>query len=238
MYSQKKFHFIKLLLSLTLLFVGNLHAATSAWSITGNLDLIDQDLQPYFSVDDVISGTMVVEERVGCETNDSIAFSCTHSNAVKSLSIKIGAHNFNSNDPSKNGIYSIYNNFNSTEGFLGDEFSLVFSHPESETANFGDLIFSNIQLIYKDSTGNALDSTALPFSPPDATFFELTQLSLVFYQVITTNNGLFESIKIKDSGAISRNLRLNFISTVPEPESYAMLLAGLGLIGFTIRKKN
>ncbi|MDP1934865.1 MAG: FxDxF family PEP-CTERM protein, partial [Nitrosomonas sp.] len=27
------------------------------------------------------------------------------------------------------------------------------------------------------------------------------------------------------------------ISAVPEPETYAMLLAGLGLVGFTVRRK-
>ena len=29
----------------------------------------------------------------------------------------------------------------------------------------------------------------------------------------------------------------NYIATVPEPETYAMLLAGLGFVGFTVRRK-
>ncbi len=233
MNSQKKFHIINLLLSLTLLFVGNLHAATSTWSITGNLDLINQDLQPYFSMGDVISGTMIVEERIGCEADDSSAYNCSHLNAVKSLSISIGSHNFNSNDPSKNGVFYIYNNFNSNVEFLGDNFSLAFASPDSETTNFGDLIFGDIQLIYKDSSGKALDSTALPLNPPDASFFDLTQLSLSFLKF--TTDGFFTSHDYLT--AIGRNLRINSISSVPEPESYAMLLAGLGVMVFRMRKK-
>ena len=34
------------------------------------------------------------------------------------------------------------------------------------------------------------------------------------------------------------NVDISFTSAVPEPETYAMLLAGLGLLGLAIRSRN
>ncbi|MDP2225611.1 PEP-CTERM sorting domain-containing protein, partial [Nitrosomonas sp.] len=39
------------------------------------------------------------------------------------------------------------------------------------------------------------------------------------------------------SFANNDNIVTDTISAVPEPETYAMLLAGLGLVGFTVRRK-
>jgi hypothetical protein len=46
-------------------------------------------------------------------------------------------------------------------------------------------------------------------------------------------------LDILASGAGHGTLYVNFdvVSSVPEPETYAMLLAGLGLLGFIVRRR-
>lgn len=40
------------------------------------------------------------------------------------------------------------------------------------------------------------------------------------------------------SGSYSGNIAIDPVSAVPEPETYAMMLAGLGLLGFSARRRN
>jgi len=60
--------------------------------------------------------------------------------------------------------------------------------------------------------------------------------------LITLENGIFfsDATGINDSGQIIANAsdgQAYLLSPVPEPETYAMLLAGLGLMGFMGRRK-
>lgn len=51
----------------------------------------------------------------------------------------------------------------------------------------------------------------------------------------------FYSINHADVAASHNNLKIAYTpvtSSVPEPETYAMILAGLGLIGFSTRRRN
>lgn len=51
-------------------------------------------------------------------------------------------------------------------------------------------------------------------------------------------NILFDSIRVDSGGGNNAYILDNLqVSAVPEPETYAMLLVGLGLVGFTLRNK-
>lgn len=238
MYSQTKFHMIGFLFSFVMLFATNSYAATATWSISGNLVQISQELLPYFSIDDAITGSMTVEERAGCEaTSGGIstrASFCDHKNAVSSLSVTVGTHSFNSANPINNGRIQIINNATSV-AISGDAFILRFASPTSNTTDFGTVEYNNINMHFVDSAGSALSSTALTLAPPDASLFNLAEFMLTFIHVTPIEGS--NQFQITSSTASASNLRFNLISAVPEPESYAMLLAGLGLIGFTIRKR-
>jgi hypothetical protein len=81
-------------------------------------------------------------------------------------------------------------------------------------------------LSFLDKSGTALGSAALPSA------LDFNQFSgASFYYVYTSNT------THAVAGANGMLTSLTQVTAVPEPETYAMLLAGLGLVGWSVRRK-
>lgn len=116
---------------------------------------------------------------------------------------------------SNSGIF--HHNINLTGGITYTlSFDLAGSQRGSiETANIN---FGNV------STWVTLDGSA-----------PLTTYNLSFTPAISAEYGInFENLGGDNVGLLLDNVS---VSVVPEPETYAMLLAGLGMLGFMLRRK-
>jgi hypothetical protein len=58
-----------------------------------------------------------------------------------------------------------------------------------------------------------------------------------FFNVYTVGNEVITKVIFKSNGMAFETDNHAFISSVPEPENYAMLLAGLGLIGAAVKRR-
>jgi hypothetical protein len=109
-----------------------------------------------------------------------------------------------------------------------DQVLVQFSNPTQLTGFSFDLDHSSygnlqaVNVLFLDENGNTLLST-MDFYQSSTTSF-----SQNFSSALTVSAVLLPSGKLYDNLSVA---------TVPEPESYAMLLAGLGLMGFTARRK-
>ena len=99
--------------------------------------------------------------------------------------------------------------------------------PNCSQVNIG--LFKNIQLVYAYISGADVypgsdDYRAFVFNSP------------VSVNSVSFNYG-YQGIAGKGYGAVAMVLRDGDVAAVPEPETYAMLLAGLGLVGAIVRRR-
>lgn len=151
-------------------------------------------------------------------------------------------------------------------GISGDTVNATYYYPDSSslyqdlgtqvisglgnTYNFDgyfDLLVTDTQIIAKNFI------FASYWSPSDFNGFKVTDLTKNFssiYQVdsATTMAGLTNANLSTAGNSFSVNWQglsfnqdtqvvLNAVSAVPEPETYGMMLAGLGLMGFMVRRR-
>lgn len=101
--------------------------------------------------------------------------------------------------------------------------------------NFTSLPISNLSMVFRDNN--------LPDSPGAAMIFELGKSSSPsvnnpFWSIIPTGDNTLLGIAQFDRSDPSLGVWIFEMTTpVPEPETHAMLLVGLLLIGYTVRKK-
>lgn len=129
------------------------------------------------------------------------------------------------------GLYHITNH--------GTEFQSLRFDFSAPTAAFGFLFGasdSSWTLSAYDAGNTLLDTTSIPavFSSNAGDFFGLKGLTNASYATLVQNfDGIYSS------GGVDYVFVDNFaVAAVPEPETYAMFLAGLGLLGFTMRRKS
>ncbi len=107
---------------------------------------------------------------------------------------------------------------------------------------YGDFSFSNRSTtqfggIWAFSGPLSLELSSLDFGSPltGVTFStSLTGVSMAFTADSVTFSWNEQTIPGNESGYLSANFN---VSAVPEPETYAMMLAGLGLLGFAARRR-
>lgn len=230
-----KLYVASILFPLMMLVTSNAQAALATWKISANIDQVDQDLQNYFSIGDVITGSLIVEgANNGCVAiANSICAGqkfVTYKNAVQSYILNAGAHSFVGLNPSSNGVFQISNS-----SLSGDSFNLLLAAPASNSTDFGNVNFNNVSMFFEDTTGNALSSIELPLTPPDSSLFNKTELWLTFTRYIPAEGST--QFQFLTSSVKASNLQLHSVSSVPEPETYAMLLVGLGLMSLISRRK-
>jgi hypothetical protein len=138
-------------------------------------------------------------------------------------------NSFNTFEPDFSGNYLTNSAFG---GFT--ELKIDFSTPISTFSfNFGDNQ-NDWELTAFDTTGTALDSimiNALPISGSNnGDFFGLSSDSGISFALLT-NKGLAFQFGAVDNVEFD-NLKYTKVSPVPEPSTYALMLGGLGLVGF------
>ncbi|MDP2880606.1 MAG: FxDxF family PEP-CTERM protein [Azonexus sp.] len=136
----------------------------------------------------------------------------------------VGSNDININ----NTLFWMYEGTN-----LGHNSYLLMFDPLSNGSMAGSVTFSG-NIAYVASTTIALVGTDFLFSKPGVTYDWKTNSGLESNDSLSISGN---TLTLSWRGA-SPGDHIRVLTAVPEPESYAMFLAGLGIIGAMIRRKN
>lgn len=142
--------------------------------------------------------------------------------ATLSGSSQVGSHNFQWTVGNARGIFDMYNTLTSRHYFV-DSLVLQGDGFDARTADGANLMASNS--VYSTTTPflNSLDTTQRTAINPaglvSRAFFVIQRDGMTTY---------FESSPLASTIALN---------PVPEPETWAMLVAGIGMLGFAARRK-
>jgi hypothetical protein len=134
-------------------------------------------------------------------------------------------YQFTNNDTSKNGV----------ERFTGYDFSSLGTSAVNvfqTSAAFGDFLAGTEKSDYADRT--AMGVIGISFVPNGLS--KVNPGTTSFTQIVRTNARNYVEGNFGLLDGIGDNAK-GFATAVPEPESYAMLLAGIGMIGTIIRRR-
>ena len=133
---------------------------------------------------------------------------------------------------SDSGLYNLNERLNfypvvtsgQTNFFTGQMAHLVFTHDAT------------------DSWGYIGNNPALTFSGGNNSLADIGSLLHFFRDDFATSqgeasSGFVDYIRIYDTALTANEVAGLSVSAIPEPETYAMLLAGLGLLGFAARRR-
>jgi hypothetical protein len=178
----------------------------------------------------------------GVKMTFSLANLGTDTNAYdKSLFFNFGPNGFPSGSPSQSSENAARTGLTFTH--FGNDNSGTLSRSSNNQVSAGggkyDLSFSYTQGAFNSNetstyviTGNGFNNS----SPVKAADFEYLSMS-------KDNSGTYyASMYLKDAGSNNREITVastsfTHVAAVPEPETYAMMLAGLGLLGFVARRR-
>ncbi len=121
-----------------------------------------------------------------------------------------------------------------TIDFGGDGFVISFTDSSSfSSAAFNGFVISDVSSTLNSFSSFSLVSNTGVMGTPTLSF-DSDHLYVNWEGLSFTGGDLVFSV---NSIADKDNVVTDTISAVPEPETYAMLLAGLGLVGYTARRK-
>ncbi len=108
--------------------------------------------------------------------------------------------------------------------------------PKYDTADFSDFAPGNLRVDYVLPSANLEIEAAGIFWPTDSDQTNTNNTGEMFDLVGTFNNpGLYGGLPTSDHKSVWVDVT---ITPVPEPETYALMLAGLGLVAFAARRKS
>jgi len=125
--------------------------------------------------------------------------------------------------PGFNYSYDFYDEYFS---FSLDQVSSLKVTAEVKNSGGGNLFENNLELRNED-TGESFGTLSFG-SEANTAYFNNLVAGNYYYEVYGFNNG---------RGNSHVSFSSTFINAVPEPETYALMLAGLGAIGFLARRR-
>ena len=136
----------------------------------------------------------------------------------------VGSNDINTN----NTLFWMFEGTN-----LGYNSYLLMFDPQSNGRMAGSVTFSG-NIAYVASTTVALAGTDFLFSKPGVTYDWKANSGLESNDTLSVSGN---TLNLSWRGA-SPGDNIRVLTAVPEPETYAMFLAGLGIIGAIVRRKN
>jgi hypothetical protein len=143
-----------------------------------------------------------------------------YTNAITSASITVGGLTYTTPVGASSDIYISQ----SSGPFVFDYYSVWVPELVGPTIAGGAFVGPHMNLYFTDSSSSTFPDLSLPTSPPPASGFGF---DIRWFE--PTGEWAYLA-----SGTLSG---ISTTSPIPEPETYAMLLAGLGLLGFTARRR-
>jgi hypothetical protein len=140
-----------------------------------------------------------------------------------SITANVGGITY-SNLPNVGGV-SVWNGLSNLDRFDANAQGTIGIPSISSTSTIPSTAPFVVRAVFDDPTQSAFSSDALPTSPLNLGNFANDVFQLSFYQGVSQVN------------VIGKINSLQLISPVPEPETYAMLLAGLGLVGAALKRR-
>ncbi|MDP3538855.1 MAG: PEP-CTERM sorting domain-containing protein [Azonexus sp.] len=141
-------------------------------------------------------------------------------------------------DLGENGVWGAGNHFLSFDHLGSMTLDISFNGQTTKGFAFDYSIYEEdldgsafLTARYFDLSNNLIKSTKFIYSPFGATTYDQFQ-SFGF----VSNTANIARVSIVGDGVVLDNL--TYTQPVPEPESYAMLLAGLGLMGLVARRRS
>jgi PEP-CTERM motif-containing protein len=207
------------LLCLTALLSGTSHAAIVTYKASGHITSASFQ-----------SGTIGIGDafdlyyRYDTDSSDSDPSEIRGLYELQSMFLDIESYEANTvNNPGgrifvDNGIWG-YDVFTLNSGFYSHAAPLI-----------GDRELISIVSQYMDADADAFDSDALPSTPLDINEFESARLEMLF-----SNN--WQPGVAFDAQWIYGDITSVSVAPVPEPEIYAMMGVGLGVMGWVARRK-
>ncbi|MDX1914063.1 MAG: PEP-CTERM sorting domain-containing protein [Methylophilus sp.] len=221
----------KALILSTLLFASSVNAATVAqWTFETSVP--------------TTSGTFAPEVGSGSALGSHVSTSVVYSNPVGNGSVE----SFSSNNWSVGDFYQFSV---STLGFSGvtlswdqissatgpRDFSLSYSLNGTSFTNYANysVIANSTPNAWSSSTPVSTSSYAYDLSSITA----LNNQSNVFFRLVDVSTVSANGGTVATAGTDRvDNFTVSAVASVPEADTYAMLLAGMGLMGFVLRRRN
>ena len=111
-----------------------------------------------------------------------------------------------------------------------DQVMVQFANPtqlssfsfDLDKSSYGNLQATNV--VFLDNNGNTVFTSNSFFQPTTTNFSQSFASGLTVSSVLLTSGKLYDNMSIT-------------VAAVPEPDTYAMMLMGMGLIGFMVRRR-
>jgi PEP-CTERM motif len=184
-------------------------SAPVTFTFAGQLSFVSPALSSAFNIGDSFAGSFTFES-VTADMSPLSPNLGEYAPAI-TFSISVGALSFSS--PSPNARITVQNG-------SPDIYDV---HGELTTGNAG-FVPSFWEFVIWDFDGTMLNSDALPLTPLPLSLAEIFDLELFFAVPAGIMGGNLSSFELA-------------AAPVPEPETYALVLAGLGILGFVATRR-